>query len=94
LELKCLLAVYAHPDEITTCITLSDWEYAAWMEALRAHRTQIIPTACWLAHGSGLRMADELELCAVRGVERFVLFYPPGAPTDQSETDLFAGVRL
>jgi LmbE family N-acetylglucosaminyl deacetylase len=73
-------------DEITTCITLSDREYAAKLEALRAHRTQISPTSYWL------RMADELR--PVRGVERFVLLYPPGAPTDQSETDLFAGVRL
>ena len=73
-------------DEITTCIALSDREYAAKMEALRAHRTQISPTSYWL------RMADELR--PVRGVERFVLLYPPGAPTDQSETDLFAGVRL
>ena len=48
--------------------------------------TQISPTSYWL------RMADELR--PVRGVERFVLLYPPGAPTDQSETDLFAGVRL
>lgn len=72
-------------DEITTSISLSDTEFAAKMSAMQAHRSQMRPDAYFN------RMSDETKRLW-RGTERFVLAYPPGAPGDASEHDLFAGV--
>ncbi len=76
------------PDElITTVIPLDDRAYEAKLQAWHAHRTQHDPA------GFLDRMPPDV-MRNWRGTESFVLAYPPGAPGNGSEHDLFAGVRL
>jgi N-acetyl-1-D-myo-inositol-2-amino-2-deoxy-alpha-D-glucopyranoside deacetylase len=76
------------PDElITTAITLDERQLDAKVRAMRAHRTQMHP------HSPINRLSPD-ALRAWLGTERFVRAYPPGAPRDGGEHDLFAAVRL
>src|SRR5205823_11114706 len=68
-------------------ITLDERQLDAKVRAMRAHRTQMNP------HNPINRLSPDATR-AWLGTERFVRAYPPGAPRDGGEHDVFAGVRL
>ncbi len=74
------------PDElITTVIPLSDRIYETKVRAWAAHRTQNDPNDFLN------RLPPDIGRL-LRGTERFVLAFPPGAPGNGAEHDLFTGV--
>lgn len=74
---------------ITTRIDISDYAHVR-AAALRAHATQVDPTAAWWGFG-----IDEAEMTKAYPWEDWILARTlvGSIPTDDSERDLFAGVR-
>lgn len=79
----------SHDDRITTKIDITGYAHVR-MDALRAHATQVDPTSKWWGFG-----IDEAELNAAYPWEDWILARSLAGPIprDDSERDLFTGVR-
>jgi mycothiol S-conjugate amidase len=75
-------------ERVTTSLPLDDALYAVRDAAMRAHRTQQSPNGGPFGH-----LTPE-DVRAIFGTQYFVRAVPPGATSDGSEHDLFAGVKV